>query len=221
MHTRLLTLLAALALTGGATASAQYYEIANQIPNLITPALQGGFNYKGFIEAEYLHGVGDNSCDFFGISTVQGFRYSSWFFMGAGLGVQYVHTSPAEDWQPTYYPGNAINRSSRSGCMVPVFTDFRFNIGSPKGISFFADVRLGASFLVTNSDLRINEGYITNNEYFYPRPSIGIHIPVNPEKNTSAFNIGISYQLLTANYWDSWQRNTTLNALGVNASYEW
>ncbi len=104
MHTRLLTLLAALALTGGATASAQYYEIANQIPNLITPALQGGFNYKGFIEAEYLHGVGDNSCDFFGISTVQGFRYSSWFFMGAGLGVQYVHTSPAEDWQPTYYP---------------------------------------------------------------------------------------------------------------------
>ncbi len=82
-------------------------------------------------------------------------------------------------------------------------------------------MRLGASFLVTNSDLRINEGYITNNEYFYLRPSIGIHIPVNPEKNTSAFNIGISYQLLTANYWDSWQRNTTLNALGVNASYEW
>ena len=214
-----------LALAGATSASAQYYEIANQIPNLITPALTGGMNYKGFVEAEYLHGVGDYKCDFVGLSTVQGFRYSTWFFMGAGLGVQYIHTSQSDDWGSNWEsgsrPGSGSYSSTNNGVMIPLFTDFRFNIGKPTGVSFFADIRIGASFLASDNYLRINDGYITDNEYFYFRPAIGFRIPINSDNARQAFDIGVSYQLLTSNYWDSWERNATVNALGVNVAFEW
>ena len=39
-----------LVLAGTTFASAQYYELANQIPQLISPALSGNFNYKGFVD---------------------------------------------------------------------------------------------------------------------------------------------------------------------------
>ena len=205
-------------------AHAQYYELANQIPNLITPALSGSMRYKGFIEAEYLHGLGDYSSDFVELSTVQGFSYSSWFFMGAGLGLQYVHTNPKDGFYAPRpeQPGYGSNNFTRNGLMIPIFTDFRFNIGSnPQAISFYADIRLGASFLATDGNLAVGDGYITNNEYFYLRPALGFRIPTNKENPKQAFDIGISYQLLTCNFWNTWQRNTTVNALGVNISYEW
>lgn len=226
MYPRLLTILGLLAIGGATGASAQYYEIANQLPNLITPALSGGMNYKGFVEAEYLHGLGDYGCDFVGVSTVQGFSYSTWFFMGAGLGVQYIHTSQGDNWgagfRPDYANGyyDGYHSSTQNGVMIPVFTDFRFNIGGRTGIAFFADVRIGCSFLAGDDYLRINNGYITNNEYFYLRPSIGLRIPTG-SNGKQAFDIGVSYQLLTGNYWNTWQRSATINALGVNVAYEW
>lgn len=221
----ILTILSILGLGFGSTdAKAQYYELANQIPNLITPALSGSMRYKGFVEAEYLHGLGNYSSDFVGISTVQGFSYSSWFFMGAGLGVQYIHTNPGNTdytFRPES-PGYGYNNYTRNGVMIPIFTDFRFNIGTnPQAMSFYADIRLGASFLASNGNLQVGDGYITNNEYFYLRPAIGFRIPTNKQNPKQAFDIGVSYQLLTCNIWNSWQRNTTVNALGVNIAYEW
>ena len=136
MIRKLLMLISLPAFIYTADASAQYYEIANQIGNLITPALSGGMNYKGFVEAEYLHGLGDYQCDFACLSTVQGFGYSDWFFMGAGLGVQYVHTSQADGWGTDFKPGYATHSSADNGVMIPVFTDFRFNIGGRSGIAF-------------------------------------------------------------------------------------
>lgn len=220
MKKRIFTIITSLGLAAGAyQANAQFYEIANQIPNLITPALSGSMNYKGFVEAEYLHGLGDFSSDFVGASTVQGFSYSNWFFMGAGLGVQYIHTSP-KGWDDSYTrPGN--KSLSTNGVLIPVFTDFRFTMGSPKTLGFFIDLRLGASFLASDDYMQIGYGYITNNEYFYFRPSIGFHVPTNPQKPKQGFDIGVSYQLLTNNYWGGYSRNSTLNALGVNIAYEW
>ena len=203
------------------TANAQYYQIANSIPSLIRPALSGGLNYKGFVEAEYLHGLGSYNCDFVGISTTQGFRYSNWFFMGAGLGVQYVHTTPAENWSQNWPAGYVAHGTSTNGVMIPLFTDFRFNIGGATGAAFFADIRVGASFLVGNNYLRIHNGYINGNEYFYLRPSIGVRIPVSEKHPKQAIDIGVSYQLLTNNYWDSWNRNVAISALGGNISFEW
>lgn len=203
--------------------SAQYYEIANQIPQLISPALSGSTNYKGFVEASYIKGVGDNKADFLEFTTTQGFRYSSWFFMGVGAGVDIMFSHPNDDWGNWNGPANGfdVNHSSTTtSVMIPLYTDFRFNIGSMTSPSFYADVRLGAAFLVGKDYVRIGDGFITNQQYFYLRPSIGLRVPTN-KSGVQAFNVGLSYQLITSNYWSGWSRNTTLNALGVNLSYEW
>lgn len=212
-------MLSALALTS-VDASAQYYEIANQIPNLITPALSGSMAYKGYVEAEYLHGVSNYSSDFVELSTSQGFRYANWFFMGAGLGVQYVHSNPGDFLD---YPGpDAPQRSfTTNGVFIPIFTDFRFILGQQNKIGFFFDLRLGASFLANSDPLKIGNGYLTSSEFFYLRPSLGFRIPTNVKNPRQAFDIGVSYQLLTNNNWRSWPGNQTLNALGVNVAYEW
>jgi len=77
----------------GQQAKAQYYEIANQLPGVISPALSGSMNYKGFIELSGVAGFGDNRANIIGVTTSQGFQYSSWFFMGAGLGVEVAMTN--------------------------------------------------------------------------------------------------------------------------------
>lgn len=202
-------------------ASAQYYELANQIPNMIAPALTGGMRYKGFVEAEYVHGLGDYKSDFVGASTVQGLMYSNWFFMGAGLGVQYVHTTPSYDDLYVPSPDYVAPRSTRDGVFIPIFTDFRFMLGQPSKIGFFFDLRLGASFMANSDPLRIGNGYLNSNEFFYLRPAIGFRIPTNTQNPKQAFDIGVSYQLLTNNNWRSWPRSQTINALGVNIAYEW
>ncbi|MCM1153106.1 MAG: hypothetical protein NC328_05585 [Muribaculum sp.] len=205
------------------SAKAQYYEIANQIPGLITPALSGSMNYKGFVEAHYLKGVGNYNADFTGISTSQGFQYSNWFFMGVGIGVDMVFSHPDDDFGNwgSQYPDYTNHGSTTTGVMIPLFTDFRFNIGNSQKVSFIADIKLGAAFLVGKDYMRINNGYITNQEYFYLRPSVGLRIPVNSDNAKQAVDITLNYQLLTSNYWSSWSRNVTLNALGVSVAYEW
>ena len=105
--------------------------------------------------------------------------------------------------------------------MMPLFTDFRFNIGSPQATNFFIDLRIGCSFLLTDSWVKINNGYLTDSEYFYLKPTIGVRIPVNPNNSKQALNLGISYQLLTSNYWRSYESNGSLSGLGVGVSYEW
>lgn len=206
-----------------ADAGAQYYEIANQIPGLIQPALSGSMNYKGFVEGHFLKGVGTYNADFAGVSTSQGFRYSSWFFMGVGIGVDIVnaHSDYNYDSWEDQYPDYYDHSSTSTGVMIPIFTDFRFNIGNAQKASFYAGVKVGAAFLVGKDYLEINNGYITNQEYFYLRPSLGIRIPVSSSNPKQAVDIGVDYQLLTSNYWRSWSRNVTLNAVGVNVAFEW
>lgn len=213
----------AAASVSGIPANAQYYEIANQIPGLIQPALSGSMNYKGFVEMHYLKGLGDYNADFIGISTTQGFKYRDWFYMGVGIGVDLITSHTDENygnWRPDY-PDYANHSSSTTGVLIPIFTDFRFDIGTGSKANIFIDAKIGAAFLAGRDYLQINNGYITNQEYFYLRPTVGVRIPINKEKPKQAIDIGISYQLLTSNYWSSWSRNITLNSLGVNIAYEW
>lgn len=221
---RLLSLL--LLLSAFIGAKAQYYEIANQLPGLISPALSGSFNYKGFIEASYHQGLGHYKANVLGLSTSQGFRYSNWFFMGVGIGVDVLFSNP--DNTPSFTDFHDLDdsfdpnhKTITTAVMIPVFTDFRFNIGDASKAAFFIDVKIGCSFLCSNSYIRISNGYLTNQEYFYLRPSAGVRIPVNQQNTKQAFNIGVSYQLMTSNYWSSWNKNVCLSGLGVNASYEW
>lgn len=219
----LTTIIMAVAAMAVTPAEAQFYEIANQLPSLISPALSGSMKYRGIVDAHYLKGIGNYNADFLGASTSQGFQYQSWFFMGVGIGVDVVFSHPDEDfgsWGESY-PDYARHSSRTTGVMIPIFTDFRFNIGNTSKASFFADVKVGCSFLVGKDYMRIGSGYLTNQEYFYLRPSIGVRIPTGGENSKQAFNVGIEYQLLTSDYWSSWNRNVTLNSLGAVLSYEW
>lgn len=48
------TLACVLILSATVSARAQFYEIANQIPSLISPALSGSMKYKGSVDAGYV-----------------------------------------------------------------------------------------------------------------------------------------------------------------------
>ena len=219
-----------IAVIGGVTllaasqhVNAQYYEIANQLPGIISPAISGSMNYKGFIELSGVAGLGDNRANIIGVTTSQGFQYSSWFFMGAGVGVEVAMTNtdvPSDDSdRPVYWR----HSSADTKVMIPVFSDFRFNFGNSGGVSFFADVKLGALWLMGNSYLRLQHGCMTGDAQFYCKPAIGVRVPVSTVNPRQAVNIGVVYELITSNNnYNYWSDNTvTLNGLGVSLSFEW
>lgn len=202
-------------------ADAQYYELANQLPRLISPALSGSLNYKGYVDFSGTAGFGDNRANFIGVSTSQGFKYSSWFFMGVGIGID-VAMARQPEFQDAPDEEGYDYGSAKTKMMIPLFTDFRFNIGSEQNTSFFVDLKLGAAWLMGSSYLRLNRGYLTNQTQFYLKPTMGIRIPINSDNSRQAINIGVSYQLLTSdnNYgWNS--RSLSLNNIGATVGFEW
>lgn len=218
-----------LAASFAGVAQAQYYQMANQLQQLITPALSRSLNYKGFVDASYLKGVGNRNADYLEVTTTQGFKYADWFFMGVGAGVEVVFSNPKTqftDWGNPM-PGMDFDGidphkgHTKTGWVIPLFTDFRFNIGKPSDVGFFIDLRLGCSFLLSDKYLEIGDGYMTNTECFYLRPSLGMRIPVSNVNPRQAVNIGVSYQLTTSDYWYYHSSSTTLNAIGVNIGFEW
>ena len=44
-------------------------------------------NIRGFVDATAMAGLGHNRANILSVSTSQGFQYTSWFYMGVGLGV--------------------------------------------------------------------------------------------------------------------------------------
>ncbi|MDE5868850.1 MAG: hypothetical protein K2H18_01340, partial [Muribaculaceae bacterium] len=167
------TAIAAASMLTPLQGKAQYYEIVNQLPNLISPALSGSMNYKGYVDATATFGVGNDRANFVGVSTSQGFQYSSWFFMGAGIGVDIAMSSlsdtPAYNpgYNPGYYPGDyypVYPAMSKTRVMIPVFSDFRFNIGSKNtsSPSLFIDIKAGATWILGNRYLELNNGALSN-----------------------------------------------------------
>ncbi|MDE6395348.1 MAG: hypothetical protein K2K77_08405 [Duncaniella sp.] len=225
----ILSILTLSALVCAVPARAQLYEIANQLPSLLSPALSGGVNYKGFVELSGTAGVGENRVNFVGLSTSQGFKYSSWFYMGAGIGVE-AAMSQGTDPRPIeprsaqygFFNGPQYANSSTTRVMVPVFSDFRFDLGNQSSMSAFLDLKLGAAWIMGSRYLRVQDGYVSNGAQFYLKPTIGVRIPVSQRTSRTAFSIGVSYQLLTSDnnyYWNS--GSATLNNFGVTLSYEW
>lgn len=222
--TRRFSLIALTLLAAAITipARAQYYQMASQLPQLISPALSGSLNYKGFVDMTGTAGFGHNRANDLSITTSQGFQYASWFFMGVGAGVdvmigQDVIDSPVTDGLEYF-----IHPASKTKVMIPLFTDFRFNIGPRNAASLFADIKIGASWLLGNSYLKMTDGVLTGATQFFLRPSVGVRVPVNKSNPSRAVNIGLTYQLLTSNsnyYWTS--RSLTLNNVGLSIAYEW
>lgn len=214
----------ALALSGCVVARAQYYEIANQLPGLLSPALSGSMKYKGFVEFSGHVGLGENRANFAGVSTSQGFQYSSWFFMGAGVGIEATVAQNVDgyDGGSGNYPDYWNHGYAKTKVMVPVFTDFRFTIGAGKSASVNFGLKVGAAWLLGSDYLRLHSGCVTNSTQFFLRPSIGMRIPVNTSTPSQAVFFGISYQLLTSNNNYNWHdRSLTLNSLGATIGFEW
>lgn len=208
---------------GTSQLKAQYYQIANQLTNMIGPALSGGLNYKGYADVSYLEGLGSRKVNFVSFSTSQGFNYRSWFYMGVGLGLDIAMGHTNEGFGPENSYNNYWSHGySKTGIMVPVFTDFRFNFGNYGGTTFFIDARIGASFLMGSNYLAVADGFITNREYFYLKPSAGVRIPVG-KSGKQAVDVGVTYQLLTSNYWYNTPSpyNVTLSAIGATVSFDW
>ena len=156
-----------IGLISAGAAKAQYYQLANQVTQLIRPAISGGLNYKGYVDGAYLKGIGNRNADYLEITTTQGFRYADWFFMGVGAGVEAVFTNPTSqfsDWNAVTDGFNRNKGHSRTGWVIPLFTDFRFNIGKPSEVGFYIDLRIGCSFLLSDKYLEIGDGYMNYSE---------------------------------------------------------
>ncbi|MBP3298605.1 MAG: hypothetical protein J6L73_02865 [Muribaculaceae bacterium] len=211
-------------------ASAQYYDMANQAVNMLNTALQGGFNYRGMVDASFTYGIGRNGCSSLEISTTQGFKYGSWFYMGVGAGVNVMFGGYNDDDVPAgWHPGqwgdgfDPHNKVHDTGVIIPLYSDFRFQIGKDSDVAGFIDLKAGAAFLIGKSYLRTPDGYLDNSEGFYFKPTIGMRIPVNSKDARQAFNVGVSYQLITTDSWGwgGYYEGTTVNSLGVSLGYEW
>lgn len=210
-----------MTLCGAQQASAQYWEAANQLTSLISPALSGSGAYKGSVEVMGVAGLGTNKLNQVEIATSQGYQFTSWFYMGAGLGVSVAHRSGDE--MPAYI---APYTSKETGVMIPIFSDFRFTLPtSTKGATtMFIDLRLGASWLCGNRPISLNDNYLDSSTNFYFRPAIGVRIPVSTSNSKQAVNIGLAYMLLTGNngYYGGYSNgNPTLSAIGATLSFEW
>lgn len=202
------------------SASAQIYETINTLQSVLSPALSGAGNYKGYVEAGYSHTLSKYNGDFFEISTSQGYQYNNWFYMGAGLGFDLLLSHPGVHWGEGIPPaGNP--EVTKTGPMLPLFADFRFLIGDTSHVSFFLDLKVGCSFLLTNKVIAIGDGYLTNKEYFFLNPSLGVRVPCNKKNPKQAVDVGVKYKLLTSNYWYNTNNNITLQAIGAFIAFEW
>lgn len=210
----------ALLLFTSLPAESQIYEAVNTLQSMITPALSGSGRYKGFVEAGYSHTIGKYNGDFIEISTSQGYQYNNWFYMGAGMGFDLLLSHKGHDWG-SQTPPAVVKEITTTAPMLPIFADFRFLISGNTAMSFFLDLKVGCSFLLSNKYVAIGQGYLTNREYFFLDPSIGFKIPVNKNKPKQALDIGVKYKLLASNYWYANNNNITLQSIGAFVGFEW
>lgn len=205
-------------------AHAQYYQIANQLTNMLQAPLSGSMNYKGYVEASGLAGFGNNRANFVGISTSQGFCYSSWFYMGVGLGVDLavVRSDTDDSWSNNNRPAYTDHVSSQTKAMIPLFTDFRFTLGASSGTSFVIGAKVGATWLMGDRYLWLQNGRLSGATQFYLKPSLGVRIPTSTN-GRQAVTVSAVYQLITSNSnyyrWDG--NSVSLNAAGLSIAYEW
>lgn len=203
------------------SADAQIYEAINTLQSVISPALSGSGRYKGYVDAGYSHTLAHYNADMLELSTSQGYQYNNWFYMGAGLGIDLLLSHPSVNWNEMQTPPPGGRPWTKTAPMMPLFADFRFLIGATSSVSFFLDLRVGCSFLLTNRNIAIGDGFLTNREYFFLNPSIGLRLPCNKKNPKQAFDVGVKYKLLTSNYWYNYNNNITLQGIGAFVAFEW
>lgn len=204
----LLALLVSLTFTG--VAKAQYYEMASHMTDMLWPALSGNANYKGYVEASYLKGIGEDRVDFVDISTTQGVKFANWFYLGVGAAVDVM--LPSVDYS---------NHKYDASIMVPLYADFRFYVGNPSKVGVNLDIRFGTAFVF--DEFPTTNGYLLEDENLYIRPTLSVRFPINKNKPKQAINVGVSYQLLL-NEWEShyyFDDAKAFHNVGATIGFEW
>ncbi len=174
--------------------------------------------YAGFLEMGYSGGVGEIHADQFEVLTTHGLQVNSNLFVGLGTGLQVQFNDVEElDFLPV-----AGKYGHKTGVNIPLYVDFRVcpvyrRVSLP--IQPFFDVKIGASFDVTEDYMKIHRGYLDSGTNFYLSPSVGFRVPVG---HKTAVNVGVTYNLTTQHYIGSGKDETIgLSSFGARISYEW
>lgn len=118
---KLLAVAAALMVSGAV--SAQFSNTGRKSSG--SGNYDGESGYRGFVEAGYTLGTGDNSADRIALFTSHGYQMNPYVFVGAGAGVNY------------YYDGEMWS--------VPIFADARGTLPLDGSFTPFLDIKIGYS----------------------------------------------------------------------------
>lgn len=111
--------------------------------------------YRGFIDLNYTIGVGDFSIDRMGVSTTHGYQFCPYFFLGAGVGVDYFSKNEAFS-----VPFFADLRTDILNNTITPFIDFKIGYSVGDARSLYMSPSIGCRFgCGKNSAVLISIGY--------------------------------------------------------------
>ena len=181
--------------------------------------------YKGFLEVGYGAGVSTYKASQLDILTTHGGAFGN-FFIGLGTGVNILFPDDknlmnSDNWNSS----NHYNNYKERAVFIPLYLDMKYNFGNTRTIAPFVDVKLGATFLASDDEVYINDGWMDGRTCLMFSPTIGLRVPLG---NTAAFNFGVTYNLISQkyfyyDYWDGpiYSDGIAIHSLGCRFSIEW
>lgn len=181
--------------------------------------------YKGFIEVGYTAGVSTYKASQLDILTTHGMAFDN-LFIGVGTGVNIIYPNDKNlmtdnNWHQSDYYGSY----KENAVFIPLYLDLKYNFGNTSSVVPFVDVKLGATFLASDNEVYINDGWMDNRTSLLFSPTIGLRVPLG---NSAAFNFGVTYNLISQkyyyyDYWDGpvYSDGIAIHSLGCRFSLEW
>lgn len=118
-------------------------KITKEEPIVINNKPKRHAGYKGFFDVGGGIGIRDFGDNIFSISTSHGYQFSPYFFLGAGIGVEY-HTK----WEATFMPIFADMRGYFLKGNVTPFIGAKAGYSPYKGKGVYFNPTIGVSFFV-------------------------------------------------------------------------
>ena len=192
------------------------------------------YYYKGFIEVGCAAGVGTYKANQLDVLTTHGVAFDNGFVgVGTGVNVLFPKENSSEmKWNMGNFGGgsgygpNYSDKTFSTGnaVFIPIYLDLKYNFGIVQ-VAPFIDLKLGATFLVSDGAVCINNGWLDNRTSIYFSPTIGVRVPIG---NVAAVTFGVTYNLISQKYYyyDYWDGpvcsdGISLHSLGARISIEW
>jgi hypothetical protein len=171
--------------------------------------------YEKSIELGASVGVGDYSNNTFGISMINGYRFSQYLFAGAGVGFGYsnaLNGVSIKDGITTEYRTDAY--------LIPIFANVKANLSAGK-VSPFIQLNAGYTFDVNQ--------YLKDAPGFMVEPAFGVDFKMNDKKAfylIAGFNLQHSKYSFNRNVgtttddWDISIKSEMLKAISLMAGFK-